>query len=522
MTSFPGFLELPAELVTNILHELDVASMLTTARVCSLLRDLIAGSTALQYKIELKRLGMVHFSGGLTAAQCKERLQAYQTAWDSLKWNEECAIPMSPAPMTWELQGGVLAQAENHTSFSFSRLPAPTRGISTLEWRIDDVDVEARDFTIDCSQDLLIIVEEAVHVGTVLEIVWVHFRTMSTGKKHPHALSESKVSHRLGVIPDFGVSYELAVYGDYVAVQFRAPRRGSSWITRSPSELVVWNWKTGNMHFSISGAELRAFSFINDTYILLGLLQHPQIDSEPSLMILDMNKTAADKTSANPVPLHELQHHIALFLPPLIQSADCVEIRIRSDPVIPTYATPFDRQPPFTVDPSDRLFVVSFWIQDDLEANGYTLFLPLSTIIPYAALLSRSKRRTVEWSMWGPDGTRLIPMPELQSNVWVCYVHGMRYVVRGGRLERHNSFTIYNFKRRHLRSHDHTEYDSPTIQTMPTIISDMHTFEDSVITRLPYWTSSTTLVPDGNPSALPPVLLTEDALVFVHQNVGHE
>jgi hypothetical protein len=192
----------------------------------------------------------------------------------------------------------------------------------------------------------------------------------------------------------------------------------------------------------IGSADLRSFAFLDDHQVILGLLGHPALKSDPTLMVVDFVESTSGAMS-----LEEVPYKCALFLPPLLSSVECSEICIRCDPVIPPYTVSSDSPLPFSADPNGRLFVVSFRIQDDTEAHGYTLFVPLSTILLHTASLGPLVCRGVEWEGWGPNGTRMIPRPHLQSQVWVCYVHGMRYAVANRKPRPRGSVDLYDFRR---------------------------------------------------------------------------
>lgn len=61
----------------------------------------------------------------------------------------------------WELYGGVLARSTATKSFVFHRLASDLREIEALEWEVmpDPKIPILRDFTMDPSQDLLVLIE---------------------------------------------------------------------------------------------------------------------------------------------------------------------------------------------------------------------------------------------------------------------------------------------------------------------------------------------------------------------------
>jgi len=60
----------------------------------------------------------------------------------------------------WELYGGVLAQNSPEGMFHFMRLPAVSRGIAEKSWKVPPQSFNVRDFGMDPSQDLLVLIEQ--------------------------------------------------------------------------------------------------------------------------------------------------------------------------------------------------------------------------------------------------------------------------------------------------------------------------------------------------------------------------
>lgn len=62
---------------------------------------------------------------------------------------------------SWELYGGVLAQTTADGKICFYQLPSDMRCIQEKEWSVDgDMGFEIRDFGMDPSVGLLVLVEE--------------------------------------------------------------------------------------------------------------------------------------------------------------------------------------------------------------------------------------------------------------------------------------------------------------------------------------------------------------------------
>ena len=126
-----------------------------------MLRSLIDDTAQIQYAIELAVAGAVDGPpGGLTVIDRLNRLRTHQSAWDTMTWSQDSFIKRIRGHV-WELYGGVLAQCNSANAFLFWQLPSASRGIEAKQWTIcpDEREVKIRDFTIDPSQDLLVIID---------------------------------------------------------------------------------------------------------------------------------------------------------------------------------------------------------------------------------------------------------------------------------------------------------------------------------------------------------------------------
>ena len=168
---------LPIEIVTAILISLEFRELLrcreviefelradranahVVTQVCTLFKNIVEGDVRAQYKIELAVAGMEDGPpSALTPSDRLAILRERQEAWRTLQWRSKHEYPMLGGGM-WELYGGVLAQASGNRTLVFNQLPSVIRGIEEKEWRIEDVGMTIRDFGMDPTQDLLIIME---------------------------------------------------------------------------------------------------------------------------------------------------------------------------------------------------------------------------------------------------------------------------------------------------------------------------------------------------------------------------
>lgn len=133
------------------------------------MRDIVDENPACQYTLDLFTHGLEDSCvSTLELSERRDALQKYVGGWNSLKWSKELEIPHSKGKL-WELYGGVLTQTNEQQDFVFTRLPAVARGIEEKKWTIDKRDYEVRDYGMDPSQDLLVLVEKPYRYAVFLK-----------------------------------------------------------------------------------------------------------------------------------------------------------------------------------------------------------------------------------------------------------------------------------------------------------------------------------------------------------------
>lgn len=109
-------------------------------------------------------LGIAHMEDGppssVEPAARLKMLRLYQSNWANMRWQYDTRIPMEDGGL-WELYGNVLAQRQPDNSYKFIGLRSCSRGIKERKWELDPVDVDARDFGLDESQDLFVLVTKS-------------------------------------------------------------------------------------------------------------------------------------------------------------------------------------------------------------------------------------------------------------------------------------------------------------------------------------------------------------------------
>ena len=133
--------------------------------MCKQLDEIIRLYSDIQYHVELGVAGMVDApSSSFTINDRLARLRKHQTRWRDFEIANRQVVRHVRGGV-WELSCGVLAQRISSPGESgvrelyFKRLPIGSRGNAKgYEWAHKGYEFPIRDFTIDPSQDLLLLV----------------------------------------------------------------------------------------------------------------------------------------------------------------------------------------------------------------------------------------------------------------------------------------------------------------------------------------------------------------------------
>lgn len=129
-------------------------------QVCRFFRELVSGSAALKYQVAIAAAGLSDGPpSNITPSERLELLQRHQDAWRKLEWSYHEAAEMHTGGL-WELYGNVWVQSKGQARrhLFFHQLPSRLRGIEERKWELR-LDFSMRDFGIDPSQDLLVLLE---------------------------------------------------------------------------------------------------------------------------------------------------------------------------------------------------------------------------------------------------------------------------------------------------------------------------------------------------------------------------
>ena len=150
-------MQLPSETWEAVFRELDCYSLLRCRQVCKCFSRIVDTSSALQYLVELAAAGLQQIPSPDSSVSLLNTLKDHQSAWRNLQWQSTAEISLDDV-CTWELAGDILAYQKRDNTLVFNQLPAYYRGqLPEKQWSLA-LDLPVSDFTIDPSQDLLVLV----------------------------------------------------------------------------------------------------------------------------------------------------------------------------------------------------------------------------------------------------------------------------------------------------------------------------------------------------------------------------
>ncbi|KAI0322866.1 hypothetical protein OF83DRAFT_267940 [Amylostereum chailletii] len=179
----------------------------------------------------------------------RKLLDEREARWRSLRWKSVHSLPIPSAGAIYEFVGGIYCNALGHgddrrasSSISFYQLPStlPDQDNRILSWTLSVFQMDVIDFSIDPSQDLLVLVASAPPKEKCC--YQIHLRTLSTNEPHP--LAQSPVLNCMRDPPpvdavDMWTSFRIQILGNYLIVLIKDVFHTSS------AFLALWNWHAG-------------------------------------------------------------------------------------------------------------------------------------------------------------------------------------------------------------------------------------------------------------------------------------
>ncbi|KIJ26463.1 hypothetical protein M422DRAFT_38195 [Sphaerobolus stellatus SS14] len=428
--------ELPEDILTEILGQLRYKDVCSCRLTCRLFSILVNETPLIQYNSELDRAGLVD-EGSLPDLSLLDRLKelrVVQKNWATLNFRGHHMLPKPPGVFAWELAGGILAYSHSDYVDQFSVrngltfihihsiTPADRREPRTWTHRDIGVPVAAhfRDFTMDPSQDLIVLVT----------LTWetrktdIHFRSINTGKAHPDAqqpIISCEPEHPAHTLV-------IRSLGEFVGVLFGGRRTGRD-------QLFIWNWKSGvliSLLESAEGITFGSFAFLTKHHFIVPAYDLSDQTVIPSLKIYDFSQPANAQLEPGLCRVFQLPLLKAnfLFSDIIIRYSPFSGENTGSQPISPAY--------PFYTSPSSHIISISLQVTG--ESSSYCLML---VFFPSALLDdgNSSWQESVGWEAWGPEVTRILPM-EMHDYTWINYSFGTRLVTVSSR---EDHIHVYDF-----------------------------------------------------------------------------
>jgi hypothetical protein len=238
-------------------------------------------------------------------------------------------------------------------------------------------------------------------------------------------------------------------------------------------------------------------------------------EPQPNLLVFDLTIGPFSRAAVDNSP------YICSFFCPCIGPWTAgLDIGFQSSPA-PSYMPDSSLSAPFFTSPENRIFVVTILLTDGHSIQTFVIFIPSSTLTKHLATLPcDTRRRNIPWDIWGPTGTRMVPSPG-HSNIWVCYVYGMRFVApHEVRETGSTAVRVYDFNSLAIKRAVATTReldDSTSYVTTATSLDTSGAFEDVVTTSLPYRMRKLSLERDSTVDGgqFGAVMCSEDSLIIV-------
>ncbi|KAG8954365.1 hypothetical protein FRC04_011691 [Tulasnella sp. 424] len=454
------FTYLPTELIIQILASTSFRDILVCREVCRSLKDIIEDSLELQYSIELGSSGYVDGPNDQVTKMSREeryrKLVELEEGWKTLHFPTAQTKTFYTQSSIYELYGGVYVRGllgdaflGGVTQLQVTRFPSALSQCPGDSWN-HALETPCRDMGIDPGSDLMVLVSRKD--GSQRNAWEIILRTLSSNQPHPDASSPSLIYTTND--QDTWMVFTISVLEDQLAVMF-SPYDGPDPLNVAQGgELVVWNWKTGQVRTILRGPFKypTSFTFISPNVFMVG-----EVEARQSSFLNPNDRRIHFRAAlvVYAIPHQESNHEtqvecqkVASFHLPLFKH-DVHDVRLssRSDPAPVPQRWPSAAPPasgnfkPFYMDPLKRIIVLSVDLtlrRRSLFGSGvghreYTVFVHTDM---FTNLLGEQRVSSGEgfsepvlefnWKEW----QRFARWTTLQRSPghYVCYVYGQRYI----------------------------------------------------------------------------------------------
>ncbi|KAI8977790.1 hypothetical protein BD414DRAFT_495635 [Trametes punicea] len=425
MASRASFLDLPHELLGEIIKYLDSNEIARCRSVCTTLNTVIDANAALLYRIELGIEGLVDGpSGGFCTSDRLKQLFERRNRWLALDWSHVLALkPHEIIPQTalpYELQGGIFLSVKNRSGqITINKTVLPTREDLDARHASHALQVKALDITADPTQDLLVMLDIYGRVN-----LW----SLSTYSAHPHA--SQSVLRTEG--PDNLFITALHIAHDLIALV--------EWA--ASVQVTIWNWKTGRTIIFGSGTSLpfvaTGLAWLSPRVFVLSDATRGELVVF-SLHNIDCISPSVSRFFSDLPPCARLQ------LPRVDNGWHMSHFQLETTPLLGE----LPRGSPFTAAPESHIVVFTMqYVTDNHRrtSSQYVGFVHSHYLRSCLnAQIEGESPSPTPWAEWGPKNVRIMPHC-YPGPGFARFVHGQRVVYsRHHFLHRRHLLSVYDF-----------------------------------------------------------------------------
>ncbi|KAI0773133.1 hypothetical protein BD413DRAFT_313185 [Trametes elegans] len=420
-----SLLDLPPELIVEVLKLLDHCELMRCRRVCSTLNSLIDTNICLQYQVELEVEGLRDGDERtLCASERLKLLRARRDRWLTLDWCHVVSLPpqeiIPEASLPYELQGGIFLNIRNHAGrITINSTTLPTTDYPRTDHANSHVlQAQVLDITTDPTQDLLVMLDICGRV---------HLWSLSTFAAHPRAAKP--------ILCPQGAN-NLVITTLYIAHDLLALLKCSD-----AMHITIWNWQTGSKIFHLEDSD--ASSYVATSLAWLSSRTFVLADiASGDLFVFSLRDYICNTRDA---PLNECKVTpcARLQLPRVDSDWHISDFQVDTTPL----QAELPRGRPFALSPELNIIVFSVqYVALNRRPSRYVGFVHNHYLLSYVR--SRDEggaTKTVPWAEWGPHNCRFIPR-RIGGPPYARHVYGQKVVYNWIETLVHRQLiTVYDF-----------------------------------------------------------------------------
>ncbi|GAW05157.1 hypothetical protein LENED_006997 [Lentinula edodes] len=327
-----SFLQLPVEILCDVLQVLSVKDLLQCNLVCKRLRRIINESSALQFTIELARCRMKPAPTSKLPISSRLRiLRDRENAWRTFSPKSQHKFKLNHSGTVYEFTGGFYGigkEIDRRTAYiTFYDLHSVMSGAQrSITHTFTDVNVI--DFTMDPAQDLLVLVSMNEDSPYLYDL---HLRTLSLNEPHPLAPSPILPCYRK--LPGLNLTegaVQIQISGDVVGFLVKEA------LLSQRAHFEVFKWQAVSPNSGPNAIEASSPSTLDYNSPVLSDLVSSSASSAPS--------SPQSGSSASSVSSDDTSHNLLNFPTPRAIYAGSSSMLFDTSPSTSGRATPSSTQ----------------------------------------------------------------------------------------------------------------------------------------------------------------------------------